>query len=195
MIRTVLALAILLAAAPARADTWQVGAATSLRHHGSPSLDPLAADDSHAALSLSVGRRLPWLDGPRLHLLADAQLEVGGIDGTTFQSIATHTGLVTGLAGVLAHRELGRRFSLLGRAALGLTRVDVELATGGGRLEDRAWTPTAYLGTGADFQFFDHLALRAEVGYLATAPIDVEPDLGRLDVSAWSLRLGLAGRF
>jgi hypothetical protein len=211
-------LALIAAAAPAHADDWQVGIGTSLRHHGSPSLDPLAADDSHSAFAIGGGRRLPGLDVAGFQLGADLQLEVGSIDGVTFQRIDTHTGLITGLAGARAERRLSRRWSALARVALGVTRVNVELRDAGSAtgLADRRWAGTAYLGGGIDLAVLGAdrdrgLGLRAEVGYLAATPVDLharasggtppnpipaqETDLGRLDVSAWVLRIGAVGRF
>jgi hypothetical protein len=99
-----------------------------------------------------------------------------------------------------------------------VTRVNVELRDGGSAtgMADRRWAPTAYLGGGIDLAVLGAgsargLGLRAEVGYLAATPVDLraraaggtppnpipdqETELGRLDVSAWVLRIGAVGRF
>jgi hypothetical protein len=109
----------------------------------------------------------------------------------------------------------------LGIARVGLTISDQIMDSP--ILGDTSYTGTAYLGAASDFLLATRrragghrfaLGLRAEVGYLAALPTDLHarPDdsgrdegtivipetaasLGTLNLSAWSLRVGVVGRF
>lgn len=105
-----------------------------------------------------------------------------------------------------------------------LTMTVRDDASGADPLFDHAWAGTAYLGTGLDLMPIRRvgdgdrlrfaLGLRIEGGYQRVTPVEIrarpesrsgdgdtlripmqEVALGDLDLSAWILRIGLAGRF
>lgn len=209
----------------AQADRYDLSLGSSTRRMTSSSVDALS-DGSMVAFSMTAamalnGVRVPFVD--RVYL--DGTFEAGAMNGTSFQTLDTHTSLISTALGARLGRDLSARWSVHGRASLGLARVGVTLSDsfmGGPTLGDAGWTGTAYVGAVSDYLVAERrgsqsasfgLGLRVELGYLAALPkqLDARPDvdrpdgailipetaasLGDLDLSSFNLRVGMFGRF
>lgn len=215
-------------AGSAAADTYELSIGSETRFLGSKSTLALSDDQSMPMFAMGGSRRLPLLALPGLDTLADVGFAVGGIEGTTFQTMWTETTSYVFTAGLKVRTNGSERWSAFGRAGLGASRVDVSLGNSYAATEplaDAAWTGCAYVGGGGDLYFASTrradtgalqfaAGLRMELGYLAASSMRVEPkpasrsedddilripdmssSLGDLNLSGWTLRLALTGRF
>lgn len=169
----------------ASADRIDISMGSSNRYLHSSSIDTVTSDDSHAMFSLGVGWQLNRVRLPGLRFAVDAELDVGGWEGVSFQRMQTETSLVSGLLGARAIWPVSGMTSFFGRAALGLTHVSLELRDGGSSapyLADDRIAASTYVGGGLDFvplrterqgrETFG-FGLRLEGGYFASTPVSM----------------------
>lgn len=219
---TALGAAVLLAAPPpANADRFELSIGTTARHLHSTTADVISPNDRHSFFSMTAGvavdRRL--LD---TRLQFELGLEAGEIEGEMFDRMRTDTHIETLTAGARLRWDLGWGLFGSGRAALGVSRVHFELrdSYGSGYIKDRGFAGVFELGGGLDYALVRStkpsgvtVALRADLGYTAATPVNIEAnpgrdmnegtisipttpaDLGALNTSSWNFRLALVTRF
>jgi hypothetical protein len=220
------ALAVLASlAGPALADGYELSIGSASRWTRSASLDALT-DSPLGAFSLSGAARLERLRlVPGFEVFVGGTFEYGGAGGTTFQTISTDTSLTVAAVDAIARRHVTERWALQARGSVGGARVHVELEDVFARMQpltDTGYAACAYAGAGTEYlvvrkrsaagQTRFAFGVRGELGYLAVAPVTMEPrsgqqddgvlripetttSVGDLDVSSWSFRFTLVGRF
>ena len=210
---------------PAHADRVELSLGSTTHKARSDSMDALG-DYEITAVSLTAATRVPWLRLGSTEALFELGLDAGAMLGESFQTMETDTSLVIGSAGMRLRHSLTARLVASGRGALGLARLGVRLSDRASRvdaLEDHAYTMSAQVAGALDFYLLRQagegknprmgLGLRAEVGYLAVAPVELfgtpesrddsdvlriplaAASLGQLDPSAWTFRFAVIGRF
>lgn len=197
--RTILTTSIFLAsisgftvAAPslAHADRYELSLGSSTRHVQSTSADALS-DDILAVFSMTGAVAIDRIKVPLFDRFAiEGGFDAGALTGTSFQTLETSTSFLHWTLGARVTRDLGRRLSVHGRAALGLARIGVtidDIFMNGPTLGDSGYTGTGYVGAAGDIYLIKpgmpegarlSLGLRLEVGYLAMIPksLEARPD-------------------
>lgn len=174
----------------AHADRFELSIGSETRMMPSSSMDALDADVMpmfSLTGAMAIDRvRVPFFD----RFYVDTSFQVGGVDGTTFQTLDTNVSMISGAVGARLSRALSERWVLQTRAALGLARVGVSMSdmfVDGPALSDSGYTGIGQTSAGLDYLFArkrgkkgDRFAmgLRAEFGYLAMIPktLHAQPD-------------------
>jgi hypothetical protein len=205
--RTVLALAILLAAAaPARAGGNEVHVGSFNRALRSPSANALT-EDSLVGSELGYARRIAVL--PRLVLWATAGMTIGTAEGTLFQTLTTHLDSVGFALGGRLRYELHRHVALHARLDGGPASTSVSLRDAMGHsAEDTRWGAVGTGALGIDLLAYASprfsIGVRLELGYASATAVrlDARPgdDAGDSELTLATMRaslgdLDLGGRF
>lgn len=220
---TALALVALLDG-PARARRFELGVGQATRWIDSSSVQALT-DDSLAMLSIDGSVDMPWFGLFGFDVALAGSLELGSVDGTSFGTMTSETSVTMLSVGARVRRTLSPRWHVHGRAMVGGGRVAVvldETFSVVDPLSDTGYAAGMYLGAGMDLLLIRprpggkrwSFGLRSELGYQAMSGVslDAVPEsrmdsegmilipqahasLGDLDLSAWSARLAVFGRF
>ena len=212
--RIALALAILLAAAPARAGNNEVTVGSFFRALRSPSANAIT-DASLIGSEVEYARRI--IDLPRLALWATVDLTAGGADGSMFQTIDTHLVSVGLSLGGRARYELHRNIALHARFDAGAANATLDLSdTMGHSASDDRWGAVTRTAVGADLLAYASksftFGLRFELGYVLASAIhlDAKPEgatddelelamsrasLGGLDIGGRFFGVSMLGQF
>jgi hypothetical protein len=224
--RLVFALALAapaLAALPVHADpAWRAEVARTTRWLGDTSAAALTTDTLTSA-EMSAERHVLAIElpgGRTLDVAAVAGLGIGGVDGTTFQRLATTTSELDLTAGLHATARFLRIGVISARAAAGTTREALKIEDVNSLtlapVDDHGWGAIATAALGAEIEPIATPSFRfgvgVEVGYTATSAIQLftypsdrpDPDLsidttyaslGHLDLDGWTLRVGMHASF
>lgn len=203
--RTVLALAILLAAAPARAGNNELTIGTYNRALRSSSANALTGDSLFGS---EVGYARRFLELPRLVLWAHVAMTIGTAEGELFRTVDTHVESVGFALGGRARYQLHRNVAVHARVDAGTANVSLRLRDSMGHsARDHHWGAVSSVALGTDlFAYASRrfsFGLRFELGYVAASAVELEavPEGGNdtelaLAMSRASLgRLDLGGRF
>lgn len=213
----ILTLAILLSAAPAAAERYEIGIGGGANFLHSESVDALRGTDTQGVFRAHVAAVLPGVS--LLSCAAEAELafEHGTARGRTFQVLSSDLDVNSFAASLRLRRPLWRRISGYGRAGLALAFADLDLRP----IRDEAWALGTVTAVGADLNLIGgndvgggpvRLGLRAELGYRFMSSFHFDAsrddgdddmlsiptrtaDLGELDTSGPTMRFGLYGRF
>ncbi len=208
------------AAPSARADRFEVSAATGARWATGDSVDALSGDDEHNQSGLGVAMRLDGIRPLGLDLAVEADYDALSLSGTTFGRIESELSTHSLQAGARLTMRLSKRTSAFGRAAIGYTTgklsLDDRFAVASRATSDRAHAGSTTLGGGGSVIVASgekmQVGLRGYFDYTKTtamafeaAPEDAGDDalqiattsasLGDVDISGWSLRIGLFAAF
>jgi len=137
--------------------------------------------------------------------VGDRRPDLGGADGTLFQTMASAIDMVGFTAGARAAYALHRRVSLNGRLEVGTARTDLSLHAQGHTVSDAAWGGIATAAAGVEvlaiarrrFSF----GARLELGYVAATAPSLSPRAegdGTLELATMQASIGhldLDGRF
>lgn len=166
----------------AHADRYELAVGSAGRIMHSSSVDALS-DDGMPVFSMTGAVNINRVQVPFFHRFAiEGGFDAGGMSGTSFQTLETSTSFMHWTLGARVSRDLSRRVTVHGRAALGLARVGVTIDDSfmaGPTLGDSGYTGTGYAGVAGDVYLIKPgtprgarigLGLRWEVGYLAVIP-------------------------
>jgi hypothetical protein len=215
----------MMAAPAASADTFELSVGAAVHHLHAGSVDALTPDDAHAFLSIHAGAALDRFRVLGMDLRVDGAFERGGLSGISLERLESDATITSVAAGASLIRRPDPRVAVFGRAALGLGHASLRLrdrGEPGWAVGDSGYAGTSYLGVGADVAPLRlgggdpvsvAVGLRLEAGYLASSSISMRAhpldrrddgtiyiperaaDLGALDLSAWTYRIALVGRF
>ncbi|MEO8549177.1 MAG: hypothetical protein ABI678_04370 [Kofleriaceae bacterium] len=183
-----------------------------------PHADPVTPD-SLAGGGLGIGRRLDLFALPHhLELWADTGIVWSGATGQMFQTLQTDLFDMTITAGGHLRYHPFRALAVSGALAVGYQHASLSIEdTAGHTASDTGWGPVARASLQADLMVVDMrrfaLGLRAELGYLAAAGIELVPhdersgsadtlylpmqeaSLGHLDLGGPYFNFGLFSQF
>lgn len=212
-------IAISLAAVPAAAERYELGLSGGANFLHSESVDALRGTDTQGVFRMHAAAVLPGVS--ILGNAAEVELawEHGTAKGHSFQMLRTDLDVNSFTASLRLRRPLWRRISGYGRAGMSLAVADLDLRHGNSSarpLRDEDWALGTVAALGADLRLLDgggplRLGFRAELGYQLMSAFHFDAsssgddgqlqiatlgaDLGELDTSGPTMRLGLYGRF
>lgn len=166
----------------AHADRYELTLGSAARIMHSTSMDALS-DNEMPVFSMTGAVAIDRVQLPLVHRFAiEGGFDAGAVSGNSFQTLDTRTSFMHWTLGARVSRDLNRRVTVHGRAALGLARVGVTIDDSfmaGPSLGDSGYTGTGYAGAAGDVYLLKPgptsptlitLGLRMELGYLAVVP-------------------------
>lgn len=202
----------------ARSATYSLDIGSHVRWFGDTSAATVT-DDQLAGVRLTLGRSL--LATQVRHREVDvglfARYVYGGVGGTMFGNLDTSLSQHLLGGGARVDVPVWRGLAVVGQAELGMAhtslRVDQDLMT---PADDGHWAPYTAASLGGELRFTRgkrlDVSLGADVGYLATVPVELHalpgdrPDeelsiattfsgMGKLDTRGFTYSMSLRGRF
>jgi hypothetical protein len=208
---------------PAAAERYEIGFTSGARHMVSASVDALTADDTHPVLAASAALDLTPIRIAGFALEVSGTYERLALSGTTFQRVESDLSVHSLRVGGRLRRALSPRWSAFGSLDMGWTTGSLRLHdafSGNARpTHDRAHAASSVLGGGVDLSLMRHASqprfsfgLRGQLDYTVSSALafsgapeagapgelnipTLSAPLGDIDLSGWSFRLGLFGRF
>ncbi len=162
-------------------------------------------DESLVGGSLGYGRTLHLAPIPGVTLAAMGTFAWSDADGRVFQRMTTTLDTLSLSLGGRARYAIHRRLVASATLTLGMTKTSLELYEGDHTAFASGWAPLSHVGVALDLVAVRmprvNIALRAELGYVGAAPVNLvarpapkSDDTLQLDMSAASLgTLNLSG--